>query len=144
MSQLNSNKKPVSQGKYNIATRVGDLIYTSGMTPREDGQLIHKGKVTLGTPLSQYEDAVVLATKNALNAAESQLAESENLNQAVSLTVYINAVDTFDKHAALADYASQYLIDTKGSEFMGSRAAIGVASLPGNATVEIQLIASIS
>lgn len=143
MSNLNSDQHPISQGKYNIATRTGNKIYTSGMTPRENGVLIFKGKVTQEKPVSHYRDAVILATKNALNAAKSQLIDSEILSQAVSLTVYINATDTFENHAELADFASQYLIDEMGNEFIGSRAAIGVSSLPGNASIEIQLIAVI-
>ena len=52
--------------------------------------------------------------------------------------------NTFQAHSSVADYASEYLFERMGNAGIASRAAIGVASLPGNAPVEIQLIAAVS
>lgn len=60
------------------------------------------------------------------------------------LNVYINAQDGFQAHSKLADFASDYLYERLGEAGIGGRAAIGVASLPGDAPVEIQLIAAIA
>lgn len=135
---------PVPQGNYVAAKRHGDLVHTSGMTPRNNGVLMFKGAVSPGAPLESYQAAVELATKNALTAARLLLAPHERVAGVLSLTVYIAAEPEFTAHARVADYASAYLQREIGDDGIGCRAAIGVASLPGHAPVEIQLIAIIA
>lgn len=134
--------EPVPQGDYIPAKRHGDMIFTSGMTPRRNGELMFAGPVRCDTPIEDYRDAVVLACGNALAAARSLLGEGERIAAILSLTVYIAAEPGFTAHSRLADFASQHLRSLLGSEGVGSRAAIGVATLPGNAPIEVQLIAA--
>ncbi|WP_172370796.1 RidA family protein [Sporosarcina jiandibaonis] len=135
---------PIPQGNYIPATRFGNMIYTAGMTPRYNGVLIQSGKVGITEPISIYKAAVRQAVANALAAAMNTLAEQERLEQVLSLTVYVNAENTFQAHSSIADFASEYLFEKMGNAGIASRAAIGVASLPDNAPVEIQLIAAVS
>lgn len=144
MSKPEENNNPIPQGKYVPASRSGNLIYTAGMTPRDNGVLIQKGKIITDQPADTYKAAVRQSVANALTAARNLLAEGEQFEQIISLTVYLNAEETFEAHATLADFASEYLYEQLGNAGIGSRAAIGVASLPGNAPVEIQLIAAIA
>jgi enamine deaminase RidA (YjgF/YER057c/UK114 family) len=144
MNTLNEINNPIPQGNYVPASRFGNMIYTAGMTPRNNGVLIQSGKVITSEPVSIYKAAVRQAVANALTAAMGTLAEQERLQQILSLTVYVNAEDTFQAHSSLADFASEYLFEKMGNAGIASRAAIGVASLPGNAPVEIQLIAVVS
>ncbi|WP_077603856.1 RidA family protein [Oceanobacillus sojae] len=141
MIQSEENVPPVPQGKYIPASRVGDLIFTSGMTPRHKGGLIQTGKVSTEEPLHIYRQAVRLAVSNALNAINNILNEDEKLNQILALNVYVNAQENFQAHSGIADFASEYLYEQLGQNGIGSRAAIGVASLPGNAPIEIQITA---
>ncbi|WP_043932497.1 RidA family protein [Bacillus sp. EB01] len=143
MSGLRGEANPIPQGKYVPASRYENLIYTAGMTPRNNGVLIQEGKVSAGLPVGTYNAAVRQAAANALTAAKNMINEQERLEQILALTVYINAEDTFQAHSSLADFASEYLFEELGHAGIGSRAAIGVASLPGNAPIEIQLIASV-
>jgi enamine deaminase RidA (YjgF/YER057c/UK114 family) len=138
-----SHGQPVPQGDYIPAKRHGGLIFTSGMTPRRNGELMFIGPVRCDAPIEDYRDAVVLACGNALAAARGLLGEGERIAAILSLTVYIAAEPGFTAHSRLADFASQHLRSELGSEGGGSRAAVGVATLPGNAPVEIQLIAVI-
>lgn len=144
MSTLNDQNNPIPQGNYVPASRFGNIIYTAGMTPRKNGVLIQSGKVLTEEPVSTYKAAVLQAVANALTAAMNTLREQEQLEQILSLTVYVNAEESFQAHTNLADFASEYLFGKLGSTGIGSRAAIGVASLPGNAPVEIQLVAAVS
>lgn len=134
---------PMPQGKYLPATRAGNIVFTAGMTPRLNGKLIQTGKVMIWEAIETYKEAVVQATLNALNAAESTLSEDEKLVKVLFLTVYINAEEGYANHAKIGDIASNLLSEKLGEAGIGSRAAIGVASLPGNAPVEIQLVAQI-
>lgn len=133
---------PKAQGRYRPATRHGDLIFTAGMTPRDNGVLVSCGKVTQAAPLESYREAVQLAVANALNAAGDVLLDQERIHQVLVLTVYIAAEKQFEAHSKIADFASDFLAEALGDTCIGSRAAIGVSSLPGNAPVEITLVVS--
>lgn len=138
-----SGTEPAPQGNYLAARRHRDLIFTSGMTPRQDGVLTLTGPVRKDEPLDTYRDAVVLATRNALAAARARLGEGEAISSILSLTVYIAAEPGFTAHSRIADFASAFLASELRSDGIGSRAAVGVATLPGDAPVEVQLVAGI-
>ena len=133
---------PIPQGKYVPATRFGQLIYTAGMTPRKNGVLMMEGKLGQTANLEDYREAVVQAAKNALTAARNKMNEGEALAQILSITVYVNAEADFTGQSKLADMASEYFCEELGEAGVGSRAAVGVASLPGNAPVEISIVAA--
>ena len=135
MSKSREKNNPVPQGNYVPASRCGNIVYTAGMTPRKNGILLQSGKVKTTEPLSAYKEAVRQAAANALAAAENTLVDQERLEQVLLLNVYVNAEESFQEHTSLADFASEYLLETLGDAGVGSRAAIGTASLPGNAPV---------
>lgn len=141
MNQIAS--QPVPQGAYRAATRHGDLIFSSGMTPRRGGVLIHVGQMRVSDPIETYRDAVVLATLNALMAVQNCLAEGERIAVVLQLTVFLNSEPEFSSHSKVADFASNALIAELGPNCIGSRAAVGVASLPAQAPVEITIMASV-
>lgn len=138
-----STSQPIPQGRYVPAVRHQDLIYTSGMTPRIDGRLQYAGKVNAADPLEKHQAAVVLASKNALLAIENLLLDDERIAMVLQLSVYINAEQGFTDHASLANFASDEIADRLHKSCIGSRAAIGVATLPDNATVEITMVAAV-
>jgi enamine deaminase RidA (YjgF/YER057c/UK114 family) len=138
---MNGRAAPPAQGLYVPAKRHGDLIFVSGQTPRKNGELLHAGQVTLDAPDETYRAPVELAAENALQAAGAQLAMGERVASALSLTVYVNAPAGYTRHSHLADFASRHIEDRIGEGGVASRTAIGVASLPGGAVVEIALIA---
>ncbi len=132
---------PVAQGRYVLATRHGELISSAGMTPRRDGVLILTGAIQADRPLADYAKAVTLATANALTALRGRLVAGERIARVLNLTVYIAAGPGFAAHSQLADFASDHLFAVLGEAGIGSRTAVGVASLPGDAPVEIQILA---
>jgi enamine deaminase RidA (YjgF/YER057c/UK114 family) len=134
-------EEPIPQGKYLSAVRHADLIYTSGMTPRKAGNLLYSGKIKILDPIESHKVAVRLATLNAITAAKACLIQGERISIILQLNVFLNAEEGFVEHAKIADYASDLIIENLGNNCIGSRAAIGVASLPSNATIEITLIA---
>ncbi len=137
-------QSPVPQGKYIPASRHRDLVYTSGMTPRNNGALLFRGRIKVSEPIETYKEAVRLATSNALTAARNLISDQEHIEKIITLTVFIATEEGFTAHARLADFAAEYLFEEMGEDGIGSRAAIGVASLPGDAPIEIQLVAAIA
>lgn len=113
---------PIPQGKYKPAVRKGNLIFTAGMTPRLNGQLIMSGKVESGVSVEDYRQAADQATANALNAALSCVQPGEKITQILSLTVYINAAPDFTSHAKIGDLVSDYLYEKLGDAGIGARA----------------------
>ena len=136
-------EQPVPQGKYRPAVRHGDVIYTSGMTPRRGGALMFSGRMRAADPIESHRDAVVLATLNALTAAQGCVVEGERIAVVLQLSVFLNAEADFTAHSKVADFASETLIAELGPACIGSRAAIGVASLPADAPVEVTIVASV-
>lgn len=138
---MNNQTSIPPQGHYVPARRHGDLVYVSGMTPRQNGTLLHKGQVELDAPLETYREAVELATENAIQAAATQLELNEQIISVLSLTVYVNAPSGYTRHSQIADLASLHIEQRIVGDGLPARVAIGVASLPGDASVEISLIA---
>ena len=113
------------------------------MTPRKAGNLLYSGKIRVIDTLESHRDAVRLAALNALTAAQSCLRSGESISTILQLNVFLNTEEGFTAHPKVADYASELFIEYLGPNCIGSRAAIGVASLPSNAPVEIVVIAKV-
>ena len=82
---------PIPQGKYVPATRFGNMIFTAGMTPRNNGVLLKTGKIKATDEIADYKEAVVQAAKNALTAAKNKLENGEKIAQIMQITVYVNS-----------------------------------------------------
>ena len=135
-------QNPIPQGNYRPAVRHGDLIFTAGMTPRRDGVLLRSGPISRDCPLEDWREAVVQAVSNALTAARNTLQPGERIIRILSLTVYVNAAPGFTDHSKVGDLASDWLYQQLGEAGVGARAALGMAGLPGDAPVEIHLVAA--
>ena len=133
---------PIPQGLYRPAVRHGSLIFTAGMTPRRNGVLLQTGKLSPARPLEDYREAAVQAASNALAAARGTLEEGERIVQILSLTVWVNAEPGFTDFARAGDLVSRWLCEQLGEAGVGARAAIGAASLPGEAPLEVRFIAA--
>ncbi len=134
---------PVSQGHYSIASRIGETIFTAGMTPRNNGVLSMTGRVSMQRPIEDYRQPVELAVGNALRAAASQLRQGETISRVINMVVYVAAEDGYEAHSKIADFASDHLFSVLGDSGISSRTAVGVHSLPGGAPVEISLVVSV-
>ena len=91
-------------------------------------------------------DVLLLVFKahlTALTAARNKLEEGERIDRILLITVYVNAEEGYATQAKIADHASEYFCEELGEAGIGSRAAVGVASLPGNAPVEISIICAV-
>lgn len=136
--------QPIPQGKYLPAIRNNNIIYTSGMTPRKAGKLIYSGEIKMKDQIDTHKEAVQLAALNALIAANSCLQEGEKIGIILQLNVFLNVEKGFVAHAELANFATDVFIENLGEKCIGSRAAIGVSTLPSNAPVEITLTALVN
>jgi enamine deaminase RidA (YjgF/YER057c/UK114 family) len=119
----------------------GDLVFISGQLPMKDGKPTHLGK--LGSEVS-IEDAVLAARQCALNVL-AQLKQAVNgdwsrVVQTVRVGGFVNSAPTFYEAPAVINGASKLFIDALGEAGKHARAAVGVATLPANAAVEVDAI----
>ena len=125
---------------YVPAVKSGNLIFTAGQLPVVDGKLVKEGKV--GSDVSA-EDAKELAQISALNAlaAISLVADLDQVERVVRVGGFVNCAPGFIAIPGVVNGASELLIKIFG-EVNGkhARTAVGVAELPLNAAVEIELI----
>ena len=123
---------------YVPAVRTGSLVFTSGQLPLVDGVIALTGKV--GGPVSP-EQAKALARVCALNAlaAVDALVGLDSVVRIVRVVGYVASVPEFTGQPAVVNGASELLGEIFGEAGVHARSAIGVAVLPLDAPVEIEL-----
>ncbi len=131
-------------GSYVPATRVGNLILTSGQLPMKDGALTCTGKVGRDVSLTEATLGAEIAIINALAAAASVAGGLGNITRIVRLAVFVNSAPGFTDQAKVANGASDLLAKIFGDAGKHVRAAVGVAELPLNAAVELELTVEIA
>ena len=128
---------------YVPAVKSGNLVFTAGQLPVVEGKLVKVGKV--GSDVSA-EDAKELAQICALNAlaAISLVADLDQIERVVRVGGFVNCAPGFIAIPGVVNGASELLIKVFGDvNGKHARTAVGVAELPLNAPVEIELIVQI-
>lgn len=129
---------------YAPAVLGGDVVATSGQLPFVDGALAATGKVGEGDHLvspQQAGEAARVAALNALAAAAEVAGGIDRIDSIVKVTVYVASDPAFTGQPAVANGASDIITSIFGSPH--ARAAVGVAVLPLDAPVEVDLTAQI-
>jgi enamine deaminase RidA (YjgF/YER057c/UK114 family) len=133
--------RPVAS--YVPAVRVGNLVYTSGQIPTRNGQLTHRGQVGLEvTEDDAYHEAQTCAL-NALAAIKALVGSLDAITQVVKVTGYVNSADGFTGQPTVVNGASDLLVKLFGDRGRHARSAVGVAELPLDAAVEVELIVEV-
>ncbi|MEJ5945428.1 RidA family protein [Pseudokineococcus basanitobsidens] len=135
---------------YQPAVRAGDVVWTSGQLPIRDGAVVTTGKVGDGVPdptgpaLVPPGEAAELArvcALNALAAVSSQLRDGETLDdvRVVKVVGFVASAPSFTGQPAVVNGASELLGEVLGDAGTHARSAVGVAVLPLDAPVEVEL-----
>ena len=128
---------------YLPAVRTGRYVYTAGQLPIVDGQLLATGKV--GADVSAGE-ASALARTCALNALAAVASVTDGLSEVrriVKVTGFVASAPDFTEQAQVINGASELLIEVFGEAGRHARSAVGMAVLPRDAPVEVELIAEV-
>lgn len=128
---------------YVPAVRVGDFVFTAGQLPLVDGRMVKQGKV--GNEVSP-EEARDLARTCAINAlaAINSIAELSLISRVIKVVGFVASDPDFTGQSAVVDGASELLGDVFGEIGRHARSAVGVAALPRNAPVEVELVVEIA
>ena len=125
---------------YVPAVKSGNLVFTAGQLPVVDGKIVIAGKVGQEVTPEQAKDMAKICALNAL-AAISLVADIDQIHRVVRVGGFVNGVPGFTAIPAVVNGASELLIKLFG-EVNGkhARTAVGVAELPLNAPVEVEMI----
>ncbi|AKK29738.1 RidA family protein [Mycobacterium sp. EPa45] len=127
---------------YVPAVRTGNLVYTSGQLPTEDGSLIFTGKVGAEVTAEQAKQAAQLCALNALAAVDA-LAGLDNVTRVVKVVGFVASAPGFTGQPGVVNGASEFLGEVFGGAGAHARSAVGVSELPLNAPVEVELIVEV-
>jgi len=133
--------KPVAA--YVPAIRTGNLVFTAGQLPLVDGAIPSTGKV--GAKVS-VDEAKLLAQVCALNAlaAVETVADVNNIVKVIRVVGYVNGEPGFISQPAVVNGASELFLHIWGEAGKHARSAIGIAELPLDAPVEVELTVELS
>lgn len=128
---------------YVPATRVENQIWTSGQLPLVDGILRVKGKLGAGVSLNQGQEAARICLLNALAAVAQLAGDVDRIKRIVKLTVFVASDPEFADQPKVGNGASELAGEIFGEAGVHIRSAIGVAVLPLDCAVELELIAEV-
>ncbi len=118
----------------------GNLIFTAGQLPLKDGKLAVSGLLGRDVDVAAGKEAAKLCAINILAQAKAALGDLEKIHRLVKITVFVASSPDFTEQHLVANGASDFLVAALGERGKHARAAVGTASLPLNAAVEIEAI----
>ena len=127
---------------YVPAVRSGSMVYTSGQLPIADGELRYRGKVGAQVSVDDAKAAASLCALNCL-AAVHDLVGLDELVRVVKVTGFVASAPGFTDQPTVINGASELLGTVLGEAGVHARSAVGVAELPKDTPVEVELIAEV-
>ena len=126
-------------GAYVPALRSGRYVFTAGQVPLVDGKLPLTGKVGAEVTPEEAKDLARTCALNALAAVSSVAGGLERVSRVVKVTGFVASAPDFTGQPGVINGASELLGDVFGSKGVHARSAVGVAVLPMDAPVEVEL-----
>lgn len=133
--------KPLAS--YVPAVRVGDQVWTSGQLPLVEGALPPTGKVGAELTTEQAQEQARIAALNALAAIDAEVG-LDNVSRVVKIVGFVASDPAYADQPVVINGASDFIGEVFGDAGKHARSAVGVAALPKNAPVEIELIVEIA
>lgn len=128
---------------YVPAVQTGNLVFTAGQLPSINGELMFKGKVGSEVSVAEAQAAARQAALNALAATKSVIGDLDRIERIVKVTGFVACGPDFDAHSVVVNGASELLGEIFDGAGKHARSAVGMASLPFDAPVEIEMIVEI-
>ncbi len=120
--------------------RSGSLAWVSGQIVLEGGAPLRPGLVDRDVPVDVAQGIARQASLQALSALAQELGSIDAIRRAVRVGVFVASSPAFDRQHEVANGATQLLVELFGEAGRPSRYAVGVAGLPLNAPVEVEIL----
>lgn len=134
---------PKPLGAYLPAVRAGDLLFLSGVLPKQGDKLAYEGKLGKELNLEQGREAAKVAILNAIAIIKAELGSLNRVVRIVKLVGYVASAENFTAQPKVIDAASELLGEIFGEQGEHARVAVGAAALPLNAPVELELVVQV-
>jgi enamine deaminase RidA (YjgF/YER057c/UK114 family) len=128
---------------YVPALRSGDLVYTSGQLPTVDGRLLATGKVGAEVSPEQAKELARRAALNALAAVASVVGDLSAVRRVVKVVGFVASDPSFTGQSGVINGASELLGEVFGDAGQHARSAVGVAVLPLDSPVEVEIVVEV-
>jgi enamine deaminase RidA (YjgF/YER057c/UK114 family) len=125
---------------YVPAVVTGNHVYTSGQLPFIDGALPTAGKVGAGVSAEQAKQLAAVCAVNALAAVKSVIGDLDRITRVVKVVGFVASDPAFTGQPGVINGASELLGQALGDAGVHARSAVGVAVLPLDSPVEVELI----
>ncbi|MGE4350576.1 MAG: RidA family protein [Bdellovibrionales bacterium] len=135
------DKITVPKAKYVLLKKAGNLLYSSGALPMDGDVLCSTGKVPTDVSQEKAQEMAALCVANILRAIRATYGSLDGIKQVVKLNGFVNSAADFPNQHLVMNGASELLLSVfGGAAGEHARAAVGVAMLPLNASVEVEVI----
>ncbi|WP_328537529.1 RidA family protein [Streptomyces sp. NBC_00344] len=124
---------------YQPAVRSGVYVYTSGQLPMVDGKLSMVGKVGAEVTADEAKDLARTCALNALAAVKSVIGDLDRVERVVKVVGFVASAPDFTGQPGVVNGASELLGEVLGERGVHARSAVGVAVLPLDAPVEVEI-----
>ena len=135
---------PSPAGSYIPVVTTGNLAFVSGQIPMKEGKVVFEGKVPEQQSLESARDAAKICIVNGLAQLKANLGSLDKITKFVRISGFVNSSPNFTEQPKVINAASDLLVEIFGDMAKHSRIAVGVASLPLNSTVEIDMVVEFS
>jgi enamine deaminase RidA (YjgF/YER057c/UK114 family) len=125
---------------YVPAVREGDLVHTSGQLPFVDGALAVTGKVGAEVDAETAQQLAATCALNAIAAAASVAGGVDNIERVVKVVGFVASDPSFTGQPGVVNGASNLLREVFGDAGQHARSAVGVAVLPLDSPVEVEIV----
>jgi enamine deaminase RidA (YjgF/YER057c/UK114 family) len=133
--------KPVAS--YLPVVRSGNLLFLSGQLCTVTGELKYQGKVGKEVSLEDACQAAKIAAINSLAVIKQQVGSLDKVKRIVKVVGYVASDPSFSDQPKVINGASDFLVEVFGDKGSHARSAVGVAALPLNVPVEVEMIVEI-
>jgi enamine deaminase RidA (YjgF/YER057c/UK114 family) len=131
-------------GAYLKAVQSGNLLFLSGHGPHKDGVLQYRGKIGKDLTLEEGYAAARLTMLNCLSSIRVALGSLNRVRRVVKVLGFVNSAPGFTDQPKVINGGSDLLIELFGENGRHARSAIGVAELPSDIAVEIEMIVEVA
>jgi enamine deaminase RidA (YjgF/YER057c/UK114 family) len=128
---------------YVPAARSGNLLFTSGQLPSRDGAMLATGKLGGAVTEEQGYACARQCALNALAAIKAEIGELSQIRRVVKAVVFVASTPDFSAQPKVANGASELLGEVFGDAGRHARSAVGVAALPLDVPVEVELVVEV-
>lgn len=134
---------PVPGGIYQPVVVEAGIAYLSGAVPVADGTLTSAGSVPSVVSVEAAQKAAELCAANLLRVFARDVGPLSKIRRVIKVTGFVNSDPDFTEPHVVVNGASQLFIDVLGDAGKHARSAVGMATLPLGASVEVELIVAL-